>query len=223
MTENLIHFSFRINTTDCLLKIVALSNVVLNMIRFLKLLDAIELYALRLRTKTLNYFQNLISIRTGQEVWCYVTSVFLSSEGTLIATEISAGGGIESTCSNLNWRKGWRNQLKTLIIIGFTNGHFKSDIKNDIYLFNRALFLYKDREQINLWKAREYPSPWPSVHCSSQSRVQKYFLSEFQILFSSHLATLWIFIIIKSEPAGFQLDCWNETVWRLVVEKVAVS
>lgn len=56
---------FRINTTDCLLKIAAMSNVVLNMIRFLKLLDSITFYALGLRTKTLNYFQNLINIRNG--------------------------------------------------------------------------------------------------------------------------------------------------------------
>ena len=45
-----------------------MSNVVLNMIKFLKLLDSIKFCALRLRAKTLNYFQNLISISIGQEV-----------------------------------------------------------------------------------------------------------------------------------------------------------
>lgn len=65
---NLIHFSFRVNTTDGLLKIVAMSNVVSNMIRFMKLLDSIKFYALWLRTKTLNYFQNLIGISAEQEV-----------------------------------------------------------------------------------------------------------------------------------------------------------
>lgn len=34
---------------------------------------------------------------------------------------------------------------------------------------------------------------------------EKYFLLEFQNLFPSHLATLWVFIIIEYEPAGFQL------------------
>lgn len=93
--ESCLFQFFRINTTDCLLKIAAMSNVVLNMIRFLKLLDSITFYALGLRTKTLNYFQNLISISTRLEVpmWCDLSVLALKI--TVMATEILLVGELK--------------------------------------------------------------------------------------------------------------------------------